>query len=100
VVNRLVVNSLIHDLTAADVTAFLEKQKRLSKAILSDHGSQFKEQWKEWCSEPALMLILRFLLTHGTSVRSSGASRTSMGSSSVTFRRFSEWLRGKLGECK
>ncbi|PIU59569.1 hypothetical protein COS86_03570, partial [Candidatus Bathyarchaeota archaeon CG07_land_8_20_14_0_80_47_9] len=39
-----------HELTTAEVTAVLEKQQRLPKAILSDHGSQFKEQWKQWCS--------------------------------------------------
>ena len=33
-----------HELTTADVTAVLEKQKRLPKAILSDHGSQCMEQ--------------------------------------------------------
>ena len=36
-----------HELTTANVTSVLEKQKRLPKAILSDHGSQFKEQWKD-----------------------------------------------------
>jgi transposase InsO family protein/predicted DNA-binding protein YlxM (UPF0122 family) len=39
-----------HELTTNEVTALLEKQKRLPKAILSDHGSQFKETWKDWCS--------------------------------------------------
>src|SRR5208283_3242124 len=37
-----------HELTTAETVAALEKQKRLPKAILSDHGSQFKEQWKDW----------------------------------------------------
>ncbi len=40
-----------HELTTAQTVAALEKQKRLPKAILSDHGSQFKEQWKTWCSQ-------------------------------------------------
>jgi transposase InsO family protein len=42
---------LTRELTAAEVTAVLEKQERLPLAVLSDHGSQFKEQWKEWCCE-------------------------------------------------
>jgi transposase InsO family protein len=29
----------------------LEKVRRLPKVVLSDHGSQFKEQWKIWCRE-------------------------------------------------
>jgi len=33
-----------HELTTAETVAVLEKQNRLPKAILSDHGSQFKEQ--------------------------------------------------------
>ena len=40
-----------HELTTAETTAVLEKQKKLPKGILSDHGSQFKEQWKHWCKE-------------------------------------------------
>ena len=39
-----------HELTRAETVAVLEKQNRLPKAILSDHGSQFKEQRKRWCS--------------------------------------------------
>jgi len=35
-----------HELTTAETVAVLDGQKRLPKAILSDHGSQFKEQWK------------------------------------------------------
>jgi transposase InsO family protein len=33
-----------HELTTAEVTAVLERQRRLPRAILSDHGQQFKEQ--------------------------------------------------------
>lgn len=35
-----------HDLTTAETVAVLERVGRLPKAILCDHGSQFKEQWK------------------------------------------------------
>ena len=37
-----------HELTTAETVAVLGRQGRLPKAILSDHGSQFKEQWKDW----------------------------------------------------
>jgi hypothetical protein len=40
-----------HELTTAETVAVLEKQKKLPKAILTDHGQQFKENWKSWCSE-------------------------------------------------
>jgi hypothetical protein len=47
VIDGFVVNCLTHELTAAEVTAALEKQKRLSKAVPSDYGGKFKEQWKK-----------------------------------------------------
>jgi hypothetical protein len=43
VIDGFAVNCLPHELTAAEVTAVLEKLERLSKATLSNHGSQFKE---------------------------------------------------------
>jgi hypothetical protein len=46
-VDGFVVNGLTHELTAAEVTAVLGEQERLPWAVLSDHGGQFKEQWKE-----------------------------------------------------
>ena len=49
VVDGFVVNCLTRELMSAEVTAALEKQKRLSKAVPSDYGGKFKEQWKEWC---------------------------------------------------
>jgi transposase InsO family protein len=38
-----------HDPTTKDVTALLERRKRRPKQVLSDHGKQFKEGWREWC---------------------------------------------------
>ena len=75
VVDKFVLSSLTNELTMAETTVQLEKQKRLPNAILSDHGGQFR-----------------------TRARLSGASRTSTGISSITFRKFSEWLKGKLDE--
>ena len=34
-----------------DASFSLQRQGRLPKAILSHHGSQFKEQWRELCSQ-------------------------------------------------
>ena len=42
VVDRFVLSSLTHELTMAETTVQLGKQKRLPKAVLSDHGGQFK----------------------------------------------------------
>jgi hypothetical protein len=51
VVDGFVVNCLTRELMSAEVTAVLEKLERLSKAVLSGHGGQFKGQWKEWRRE-------------------------------------------------
>ncbi|MGQ9680754.1 MAG: integrase catalytic domain-containing protein [Candidatus Bathyarchaeia archaeon] len=53
----IVAEQFDHELTTAETVAVLEKQKRFPKAILSDHGSQFKEQWKNWC-----VLLIRLIL--------------------------------------
>jgi hypothetical protein len=45
-------------------------------------------------------LILRVLLIRGTRVRSGGASRTLTWSASITFGKFPEWHKGKLGDYK
>jgi hypothetical protein len=51
VIDGFVVNCLTRELMSAEVTAVLEKLERLSKAVLSGHGGQFKGQWKEWRRE-------------------------------------------------
>lgn len=38
-----------HAPTTAEITALVERQERKPKGILSDHGPQFKEEWKDWC---------------------------------------------------
>jgi predicted methyltransferase len=42
VIDGFAVNCLTHELTMAETTVQLEKQKRLPDAFLSDHGDQFK----------------------------------------------------------
>jgi len=65
-----------HELTTAETASVLEKQKRLPKAILSDHGSQFKEQWKSWCSMHGVEAHFAHPSYPRTKARLSGASRT------------------------
>jgi transposase InsO family protein len=43
-----------HKPKTKEVTALLEKQKALPKAILSDHGPQFKEKWRRWCRQRSI----------------------------------------------
>ena len=65
-----------HELTPAQTTALLEKQEYLLKAILSDNDSQFKEQWKNWCSEYDVEAHFAYHSYPRIRARWSGTSRT------------------------
>jgi hypothetical protein len=47
----IVAEQFNHEPKTREVTDLLERQKSLPKAILSDHGPQFKEKWKRWCRQ-------------------------------------------------
>src|SRR4030066_2021732 len=84
------------ELTTAETTAALEKQKRLPKAILSDHGSQFKEQWKNWCSEHHIEAHF----AHPSYPQDKGKVERCIQNLNREFvnhlRKFPDWLKGKL----
>ncbi len=40
-----------HCPTTSELTSILQKLNIKPQKILSDHGAQFKEQWKNWCME-------------------------------------------------
>jgi IS30 family transposase len=87
-----------HELTTAETTAVLERQKRLPKAILSDHGSQFKEQWKDWCREHGVDAQF----AHPSYPQDKGKVERCIQNLNREFinplRKFPEWLKGKIGE--
>jgi len=87
-----------HELTTAETVAVLEKQNRLPKAILSDHGSQFKEQWKRWCS----LHGVEAHFAHPSYPQDKGKVERCIQNLNREFvnhlRRFPDWLNGKLGE--
>jgi IS30 family transposase len=89
-----------HELTTAETAAVLEKQKRLPKAILSDHGAQFKEQWKRWCSQHGIEA--RF--AHPSYPQDKGKVERCIQNLNRGFvnhlRKFPEWLKGKIGDYK
>ena len=89
-----------HELTTAETVAVLEKQKRLPKAILADHGSQFKEQWKQWCSEHHVEAHF----AHPSYPQDKGKVERCIQNLNREFinplRKFPEWLKDKLGEYK
>jgi len=87
-----------HELTTAETVAVLERQGRLPKAILSDHGSQFKEKWKQWCSEHEVEAHF----AHPSYPQDKGKVERCIQNLNREFvnhlRKFPEWLKGKLCE--
>jgi IS30 family transposase len=89
-----------HELTTAETVAVLEKQKRFPKAVLSDHGSQFKEQWKNWCREHHVEAHF----AHPSYPQDKGKVERCIQNLNREFvnhlRRFPEWLKGRLQDYK
>ena len=87
-----------HEPRTGEVTALLERQMRHPKAILSDHGSQFRERWRRWCRlngvEP--------LFAHPSYPQDKGKVERCIQSLNREFvyhlREFPGWLKGKLRE--
>jgi transposase InsO family protein len=89
-----------HELTTAETVAVLEKQKRFPKAVLSDRGSQFKEQWKRWCREHHVEAHF----AHPSYPQDKGKVERCIQNLNREFvnhlRRFPEWLKGRLQDYK
>jgi len=87
-----------HELTTAETVAVLEKNRRLPKAILSDHGQQFKEQWKDWCRQHGIEAHF----AHPSYPQDKGKVERCIQNLNREFvnhlRKFPEWLKGKLHE--
>jgi len=87
-----------HELTTGEVTALLQKQKRLPKAILSDHGPQFKEAWKKWCREHGVEAHF----AHPSYPQDKGKVERCIQNLNREFinylRKFPGWLKGRLHE--
>ena len=87
-----------HELTTAETVAVLERQGRLPKAILSDHGSQFKEQWKDWCREHGVEAHF----AHPSYPQDKGKVERCIQNLNREFinqlRKIPQWLKGQIGD--
>jgi len=89
-----------HEPGTRELTALLENQKRLPKAILSDHGSQFKEKWKKWCRQHGVEPHF----AHPSYPQDKGKVERCIQNLNREFinhiRKFPGWLKGKLPQYK
>jgi IS30 family transposase len=87
-----------HDPTTAETVATLEKLGRFPKAILSDHGSQFKEQWKDWCRQHGVAAMF----AHPSYPQDKGKVERCIQNLNREFinqlRKIPKWLNGQLSE--
>ena len=85
-----------HDPTTKDVTDLLEQQKRKPKHLLSDHGKQFKEDYKKWCKEHGV----EPLYAHPSYPQDKGKVERCIQNLNREFinllRKFPGWLKGNL----
>jgi transposase InsO family protein len=87
-----------HEPGTEEVTALLERKKRHPKAILSDHGSQFREQWRKWCRRNGVEPHF----AHPSYPQDKGKVERCIQNLNREFvnhlREFPEWLKGRLQE--
>lgn len=87
-----------HEPTTKELTALLEGLDRKPKAILSDNGPQFREQWKEWCKGKEITAHF----AHPYYPQDKGKVERCIRNLNQEFvhhlRKFPLWLNGKLQE--
>jgi len=87
-----------HEPKTSEVTALLERQNRLPKAILSDHGPQFKEKWKRRCRQHGINAHF----AHPSYPQDKGKVERCIQNLNREFvnhlRKFPGWLKDKLHE--
>ncbi len=86
-----------HQLTTAETVAALERVGRFPKAILCDHGPQFRDQWKQWCSSHRIEAHF----AHPSYPQDKGKVERCIQNFNREFinhlRKFPQWL-GKIGD--
>ena len=85
-----------HDPTTDEVTSVLGGLRRRPRAVLSDHGPQFREVWRRWCAG----MVIEPLYAHPSYPQDKGKVERCIQNLNREFvdhlRRFPGWLEGKL----
>jgi len=85
-----------HDPSTREITALLERLKRLPRAILSDRGKQFRDDWGRWCSRHGIEAHY----AHPSYPQDKGKVERCIQNLNREFvhhlREFPGWLDGKL----
>lgn len=89
-----------HDPTTAEITRSLEQLDRKPDNILSDNGTQFREQWERWCKTNGITPHF----AHPYYPQDKGKVERAIRNLNQEFvyhlRRFPEWLEGKIEKYK
>lgn len=87
-----------HEPRTDEVTALLDGLERKPRNILSDNGTQFKEQWKDWCRDAGI----KPHFAHPYYPQDKGKVERTIRNLSEEFvyqlRRFPHWLKGSIEE--
>lgn len=85
-----------HCPSTAEITANLDGIGRRLKAILSDNGGQFKEQWERWCRQSGI----EPLFAHPFYPQDKGKVERAIRNVAEEFvehlRQFPDWLNGQI----
>ena len=85
-----------HCPTTRELTSALQKLKVKPEKILSDNGSQFRDQWKEWCKEN----LIEAIFAHPYYPQDKGKVERTIRNLAEEFinllSKFKHWINGKL----
>lgn len=94
----LCLNLFNHCPTTNELTSVLQKLNIEPENILSDNGSQFREQWKKWCMENKI----NSLFAHPYYPQDKGKVERTIRNLAEEFvnllSKFKHWINGKLEE--
>jgi transposase len=89
-----------HAPTTREITALIERQERRPEGILSDHGPQFREEWKGWCKWHGIVAHY----AHPSYPQDKGKVGRCIQNMNREFvhnlMKFPEWLSGSIKEYK
>jgi transposase InsO family protein len=94
----LISKQIMHVPKTKEITATLGRLPVKPKKILTDNAKQFAERWKTWCKENSIKPIYAHMYYPQDKGKSERAIRDVAEEFIHLFRKFPEWLEGKIEE--